>query len=511
MPLEAGSDIVSGAEGMLALPSLIQRGANWGLTSAADWALGVTPQQRAQIEARTPAWGRTLGDPGSWLPTATDALGVTNNSALAPQSPWERFAGAGLKAAPAIAAAIASGQVETLPAIASGLTAAGGAELAGPKHPYLGLAASVLGGMGAQGLTQSLSGGRLEAIASKLGDSKTWEDAGLALQEAARDWSKALPAKLTALAAPLKAKVPDAAPVDLDPILGAMNGIVGKGGMLAGAIQTMAGKAPQHLQKFFQNLKDLADLTGGPNSAGWKDVREFRTYLGNALANPKLAGDLDNDALEHLYAVTTKTLGDTAASHGATDEWNTFNTESTRLHQFQRGPLAKIITTENPGREGIQPAAAAQSVFSAAKKGNIDQVRRELPDATDEVAATVLRQGKWDSLSPEGKTGLVPDVGTQKTLRLMDTAPPSPIGRLAHVGESGFGGYAGGIIGEMAAHGLGIHPSTGKLVGEGIGLVVPYAAHAGRLMLRDPNTRVTLPMNTAVGLGVTGLGPTGGQ
>lgn len=506
-------EVASGALDLLALPGTIQQyqrdamvasGTDKWLPSWAtkDLSGGLWPKDQ-------PLWltREQLSAPTNWL-------GLTNNPALAPQGPVERYSGAAARAALPTAASIATGQVELLPGLGSGLgssLAAQGASDLTEGNPLAVLGAGLFGGLGGQGLATSFQGDRLERIASTLGKSSTWQDAGEELQAAARAWSKDLPKRLANLAAPLEKLVPKDAPVSLDPILGALKQITARGGKLSGAVQEMSGKMPGKLKNIFQGHKDLADLSGGDNAAAWRDVREFRTYLGNALANPKLAGDLDEESLKQLYAVTTKTLGDTAAAHGATDLWKIFNTESTRLHQIQRGPMSRLISTDNAGREMIKPEDAARSVFSSGKKGGTDleQLRAELPGATNEVAAAALRQGVWDKFSPEAKAALISDPKVQKQLAHLQVSPPSLTETVSHYGSSGAGFLGGGTLGKLAAKGLDLDPATGEAVGEALGLALPWAARAGRHALTNPDARGAIPLSSAAALSVNGLMPIG--
>lgn len=507
-PAKVGSDLVSVAESLVGMPEQVSGILTSGFNKGADWLLGVSPEQRAARDKVVPTWGFT---PGAWAEQGTNALGITNNPHLAPQNMFERHFDASVKAVPLIASAVMSGGMNVIPATVSGLAAANAAEAVPEGHPIAALGAGVLAGMGGQGLAQSLSGNKLEKVAAALGKSSTWQEAGEELQNSARDWLKALPGKLTAVAAPLDRAVPADAPVSLDPILGALKQITSKGGTLAAAIESMSGKLPGKLKEVFSNIKDLNELAGGPNATAWRDVREFRTYLGNAMADPKLAGGLDEASLKHLYKVTTETLGDTATAHGAGDLWKEFNTESTRLHQIQRGPMKKLVSTDNPAREKITPETAGRAMFNSAKKGGseLEDLRLELPQAVNEVGAAALRQGVWDKLSPEGKLQLVTDPKHQRALRWIETAPPSDIREIAHVGKSGLGALAGGAIGKAIAHGLELDPGTAEGVGEAIGIALPWAARAGAHMLRNPATRNTIPLSSAVGLTVNGLQPTG--
>ena len=257
----------------------------------------------------------------------------------------------------------------------------------------------------------------IESTAASLGKATDLQEAGANAQPKARNWfSNIYPAKMKAVTDPLDIAFPKTAPADATNYQTAIDAMTSnaEAGSLKGQADLLSPNLAKQLKDELDSSGDMQDLTGGPApslTAG--NLRAVRTKLGQAMADPTLIKGASQSQIATLYRAISQDLGASAAKVGpdASKAWSAFNNESTRLHEFAAGPLSKLITTVNKGKETIDPEVAANNFLPQAKIGGteLQSIRDEIPGAVDELAAGYIRQGHWGDLSEKAKAALIPD------------------------------------------------------------------------------------------------------
>ena len=520
-----------------------------------------------------------LAMPGPNLPAAARSAGLIDNPALAPQSAIERFAQAGATGIGAAGPMLALGGpiVPTLMAGAGGgYGAEAGRELF-PGSTAAPMVGSLLGGLplgnvgsaAEQGInsllhnynpsgvlfdeaglpmrsaaltsaspatratlgpyapvaaTQQDIGNAVEQQAAKLGTSRTLQQAGSALQDSARTWiTNILPAKENAAWAPVDAVIPPATSTPLNNFMSILQQQTSKGGQLNAALAPLESHLPKTMLDALQNKTPIG--LGVPPT--WEEARALRSAVGDALRDPSIAKGAAEQNLRQMYAgITTDLRGvaqgidATNPQAGATAAFDAANLESTRLHGFAENVLGKVIQSKNPQQVGITPENAANAMLAPAKKGGtmLGQLRNELPDAADELAAAHIRMkglsdptdpaspvsgafsSQWGAMSPEAKLALVPDpsmrqildanAGVAGALKGLGNGTP-PGGMHSLVG--GGAGAAVALLGDYALHrAIGTEPGSASewaagAGGELLGMAIPRGqAMARRAAANSP-------------------------
>jgi hypothetical protein len=364
-----------------------------------------------------------------------NALGVgpvINRPDLEPQNAAERYGGAAIASLPAAAATILTGGAAT-PAL---LSSVGGSVAAqGAKDLGFGwkgqLLASLIGG-GAGGATGvALTKPTVESIASTLGESRTMQEAGEHLQDAARNWlTTDMPNEEAQAWFPIRQVIGNT-PTPLPNYTRALQDITTSGGPLAESAAALRPQLPDILQR------RLAAMEANPT---WNNVHAFRTDLGTAMLNPRTIGDLGNDNAAALYSALTEDLRDAAATRGFADRFDAANATSTALHDIAEGPIARIVAGPTASREDPLPEAAAQAALQGAQHGGttLQILRQVMPGAVDELAAAHLRmqspkyiklnpQGTAPTaLSPEAHAALIPDREVRSLIQRTVQPPGKP-------------------------------------------------------------------------------------
>lgn len=176
LPEMAGSALVKGTAALAGLPGDVINLARTG-NNALNSVMGQGPTQYATPNLPTSA--QTTG--------LTHSLGLTNRNDLTPTTPLERYGTAVLEAVPAIAATVASGGADAIPAIASGFasaTAAQGAHDLAPDSRWTPVVAGLGAGLVGAGGINSVEN-MLESRAATRGVSDA-ADALTAAREASR-------------------------------------------------------------------------------------------------------------------------------------------------------------------------------------------------------------------------------------------------------------------------------------------------------------------------------------
>lgn len=251
-----------------------------------------------------------------------------------------------------------------------------------------------------------------EDSAKSWGTSRTWQEAGAKLQDAARTWmTKTFPEKMAALRAPLDKAIPAETPVELDQFNSTLKNIRKNAGSLQPLNDVLTKALPRQLEEAAEKVGQAEGLiTSGPT---WSEVRTLRSSLGDAMKDPELLSKIGESNLQALYRATTADLTKTANEAGAGEVWKAFNEGSKKLHNFAENTLGKVISSTDGAQESLKPEEVAAAFLSGAKKGGTDlaSLQKELPGAVSELTSAQLVQGgkAWSSLSKEAKEILVPD------------------------------------------------------------------------------------------------------
>lgn len=256
--------------------------------------------------------------------------------------------------------------------------------------------------------------------AKKLAPSTTLQEAGEVAQSHARNWlEKTLPAKVSALWAPVDDLVDAATPVTLDAFESALKAINSSAGSLEALASKLKPALPQGLEKAFTGLKE-GQAEGLIAPTTWADVSKLRSTLGDALHNPAIIKDVGAQNLDRLYATLTSDMKSAArgVSPDAETLFNAANEGSRRLYTFAEQHIGKLVSGAKASAEDISGEAAAKALLSSGKVGGstLAALRAEIPEAIDHLAAAHLNVGDWAKLSPEAKAALVPDAASRTVL-----------------------------------------------------------------------------------------------
>jgi hypothetical protein len=261
-----------------------------------------------------------------------------------------------------------------------------------------------------------------EAVASTLGQSKTTQQAGEALQDAARSWKKTeFPQQLKDAENKMYdgvVKIPQDAPGDLSNFRNSLTNSFYRAGELEPAAQQLRSRMPERLESALDDIALKQGLLPGevPN-ATLSDMKKLRSILGDAMTSPKLSEGVDAGKMNELYRALSSdmegAISNAAGSQGVA-QFKKFNEEARRLYGLASGPVGDIISTTDKAGEIIRPGEAVGSVLKGSDKdaSRLIQLGSEptLKKGLDEVAASQLRTGSPDDfykgLAPESQTAL---------------------------------------------------------------------------------------------------------
>ena len=367
----------------------------------------------------------------------------------------------------------------------------------------------LLGPSAPVGQTAQDLGHSIERQASRLGSSRSLEEAGTAAQDAARTWltdttnPSALQPQLARLWAPVDAAIPGNTPTPLTNFESALQGITADGGSLHRLVEQLRPALPDRLKTSLD--KSIVALGAIPS---WSDVRTLRTALGDAKAVPSVLSQIGAQNIDRLYAAVTADLGEVAQANGAGDLFTTANARSTELYNFAENTVSKLISGPKPGADP-KPEDAAAKILAGGRRGGTDlaALRANIPSAADELASAQLRlhgledpeslgsvvsskfPQRWATLSPGAKRALFPDPGQRAQIdaaaRVALRAREMGGGKTmtaGHALESLVGGTMGGALGVLGSHfgGLPFSDLEAGAAGELIGNLTPYALTTGR-------------------------------
>lgn len=410
--------------------------------------------------------------------------------------------------------------------IASGLGGQVGEDIAGaPGRLAGGLLGGVAGGLLTAG-AKALSGvNSLNKIASGLGTSTTLQQAGTQIQKGAQQWlDEVFPGAEKAAWGPVDAAMhkgviggaeggvgaeggipmapsaPGGPPTRIDNFVEALHGVLANSA--AGPLAPAMGAAqPRVLGQMAQKLQQTniipSDLLGKPTIPSWDNVRAFSSWLGGQIKNPKSdLSSLGDSNLKTLYSALMQDQRAAAANAGAAPAFDNALATSESL----RGMREQIAGLVEPG---IAPEDAATLALAKSTKGGsrLDALRQQLPDATNELAAQVVRNPQaWAKLAPEAKQALVPDPVVHSAVEAAAQKAAVPTPSLHSLGREMIGGSAGASLGVLLhpfASATGLSELQTGGAGELAGMLAPYAFGAGKQVFQRPSMLIP----PAVGLG----------
>ncbi len=239
--------------------------------------------------------------------------------------------------------------------------------------------------------------GTTDWVAEKLGSSTTPEQVGKIAQTEMRDWvAKSLPAQEKALIAPVNAvmETESLAPSGLKAMAESLP---------KAKLSALKNNLPPDLLDSFESAVDLG------TEIPWNDMRRIRTEIGTMLKSNKIANDIGESRLEALYSAGTADLTRAAKASGVGDQFAHYNNEMTKLYNFRDNIANKFITTGNANAESQLPGAAAKGFLTRAgtEGTEIAALRQQTSKVADELGSFAIRNGHWESLSPEAKLALV--------------------------------------------------------------------------------------------------------
>lgn len=480
------------------LPRLVGRKAETGLATFAGYPGSFLRFGSQIVNALLPESMRgpsVLEEAGLMPPTSQEVVdylgrhGVGMQSNIMPSGPFENALGGAVQGAAQTAPMLLFGpEAAVAPGLIGG--AAGGAAENLTGSPAVGAAVGALGGFGAQGIINLFSKG-VEGVAAKLGTSETMQEAGEALVDAAKKWRNTeFDAMQNRAAAPLDAAVTAAGGVPVNPseVVTRANDLIARGGQAADATRAFFDRTIKSGGALSATAKDIA--VG--NTVSWDEARKFRTELGSYLRTSR---PTDKAAIEYLYGGATNDLGAAANTIGAGDLFSNFNAVSRFAHEFNDGLIENILSSSEPG-------AMASRMLTQGRQGgsSLQELRQQMPDAVDELAAAHLRTGgvkAWQRLSPEAREQLVADPSLRA---FIDRQIPRPVAAGmfgatgAHTLESLLGGGVAHATAMLAGHlfpeTAGLNPLITGAGGELLGYAAPSLWRGIRAAGRQPSLLV---------------------
>lgn len=331
----------------------------------------------------------------------------------------------------------------------------------------------------------------VENTAQNLGNSRSAQAAGQALQEEARNWRDVVfPARQAAAWAPVDAAMAKAV-VDPTNYRQALTDLSAK---LAALPETQKALLPARTQKLLDAIN--TDVPAG-GTMPWPQAQSLRSAIGEMMGVPKIADAIGPKQLSRAYGGISEDMRAAATANGAKDIFDQANAVSTSGHAFIDNVLSRFIKANNPAQETITPERAAEAALGGGDTV-LQGVRAEMPRAADELAAYKLRDMSLATAGNAGRTGQETSPGTFLTdlNRLRQNAPAGtlalfPPGVTARINDlATVADHIKGTarllntantgptlaMGEMLLGALG-GAQAGGFKGAAMGSVVPFAAN----------------------------------
>jgi hypothetical protein len=227
--------------------------------------------------------------------------------------------------------------------------------------------------------TESQIGAASDVVASRFGKSRTMNEAGAELQRGANERIDR--------AKTVIGKAYDAIPISDSAQTSTANTV--------GTLQQLTGR--------FQSNPDLAEALKDPKLAtylgavqkglSWKDMKDFRSIIGEKIGEMRLGESSSTSDLRALYGALSQDMRDSAAAQGpgalrAFERANGLNRQNEELVQ---GALARII-----GKDGnLAPEKAAAAVQAMTKGGKSTGDLKTLA----QIKAATMKSGAWNEIA----------------------------------------------------------------------------------------------------------------
>lgn len=442
--------------------------------------------------AKEPLVPGEVAKPGAAQPAGnTSAIDLLHSLGLVPppaQTPGERLAGAAASGLGGALPFLATGG-GALPLLAAGAAsgAAGeGADMLQPGSPGVGAAAGVLTGGLIGAMTPATT---LTRLARGFGTSETLQQAGTAVQSAARDWVAAMPGRVDAIWNPVNAAIPPTTAVPLTNYTTMLQDLTSAGGRYSASARALSSDLPRRL---------LTDVQQTGPGAIWQEASDLRSMLGKLKANPSLAPGADQAQIDAMYSGLTGDMEAAAQGVGQGDAFRAANQQTHALYDLRRGLMNKLVKGDTPEANDPRPGDVAGALLSGGKRQGTDLalLRQELPQATDELVAGHLSLPGggvvWNSLSPEAKAALVPDAAQRAVI---DQAIPARAGSSASHSLQALtaGAFTRALGGLTSTAFSGMHPVVGESAGEALGIMLPSLARGMKRAVATPE-KMLLPV-----------------
>lgn len=336
-------------------------------------------------------------------------------------------------------------------------------------------------------------GDAAERAADSLGPARTLVDAGTTLQTRGKKWMDDFRQSQAADWGDVDRYVPGPTQVALPNFTGALGNIARDFPGAPTMGKTLQGALPKR-------MADAVAVDAPTGTYPWQTVKNIRTRIGEMLSDPNLPADTNIADLKRIYAGLSSDMEAAVAAAGpqaqAAFQKAVANTRGG--HEYIDGVLKPVL------KQGQTPETAAQAVLSASGRGgtSLEALRREMPEAADDLAAYTLREmalatpGRQNAtgtlaspatfltdlnkMSPEARAALFQNPGVRQavedlaavggtmkeTAARLNTSNTGRFGALASILMGApAGAVAGGHVGGAAGAALGAVGAPGTILG----------------------------------------------
>ncbi len=258
-------------------------------------------------------------------------------------------------------------------------------------------------------------GNALEDTASGLGNSRTLQQAGTALQGESQNWLDRFRTASRQAWGQVDSEIPPNTPVPLTNYANTLSAVRSR---MPNAPATAARLQPTISRDLLDSL--IQDTQARPLT--WQDATGIRTSVGEMLSEPQIVGDTAHADLRRIYGALSSDLGATAAAQGpaAQAAFDNASAITRNGHGFIDNVLSSVIRGNQ-----IAPQNAANTILNTGRNGDamLGAIRREMPRAADELAAYKLRDMGLATAGQQNAEGTRISPGTFLTDRATTLSP----------------------------------------------------------------------------------------
>lgn len=269
---------------------------------------------------------------------------------------------------------------------------------------------------------------RLGQVADNLGTAATPQEAGVSLQNAARNWLTDFKTNTGNLWNDFYSKVPGTTQVPVSNYQQTLTDLLGT---FPGAQTTAGVLRPATVQSLSDALG--VDLQGG-NTLPWDALKNIRTSIGEKIENPSVMADTSQAALRQIYGGLSQDMQAGAGTVGpdALSAFHRANAATAAGHDLLDNQISPILTAINP------ESATAYAMGQARQGGSrLGAITFNLPSAAGDLGSYALRNaatnvespsalanallGRKPIYSPEAQSVLFPQPDTQADINDLAT------------------------------------------------------------------------------------------